>query len=184
MKPLLLVGIAAVALIGCAQRENPAEVARAQAAIAAADAKATQAQQDVAAAPAPRAGNETALAAASWSSDAAGDATTALYGLPDADPLFSAHCDGTRREIVFTRAADVAVGTVDMKVGAATQIKVFEAQAVAKPMPSVTARLPASDPLVRAIVASDDAVTVQIGDGEPLLMPPSAPLRQVIANCA
>ncbi|NCP10431.1 MAG: hypothetical protein GW859_00495 [Sphingomonadales bacterium] len=171
MKFALMLSAAAIVLTGCADRESPEDVAKAQANMAANEATAIRA--------ATVAADEAVTVAGDWS----GDEGSAAYGPADGEPLFSASCDATQREIVFSRAVAVAGESVDMKVGTGAEIKVVEANVVTEPLPMVSGRLSVSDPVVRAIAQSDDNVTVQIGDGEIMIAPAGAPLRQVIENC-
>lgn len=180
MKSSLLLAAVTLLLGSCAQREEPGEVAAAQgereAALRANEANAASDAAEMEAA-------DDAREQAVWSTMGEEGDRMVAFGPPDGNPLFTVQCDATKREIVFSRAVLVGAGQVDMKVGTGPQIKVFQAATQSDPVPQVSGRLSATDPVVQAIAASSEPMSVQVGDGDTLMVPSGGPFQQLIAKC-
>lgn len=180
MKSSLMLAAATLLLCSCAQREDPGDVAAAQGdREAAVRANEASAARDAAASQA----REEAAEPATWSVKSAEGDRMIAYGPPEGDVLFTAQCDATKREIVFSRAVLVGAGQIDMKIGTGAQIKVFQAEVQSAPVPQVSGRLASTDPVVQAIAASSEAMSVQVGDGDMLMIPASGPFKQLVEKC-
>lgn len=179
MKSSLILVAAMLTLSACAEREDPDNVAAAQSdrdtALRASEAAArtaadTQERDEIA-------------ESSSWSVQGEESERAVAFGPPEGDALFTAQCDATKREIVFSRAVLVGGGQIDMKVGTGAQIKVFQADARSDPSPAVTGRLASTDPVVQAIVASSEPMSVQVGDGDVLMIPSDGLFKQLVEKC-
>jgi hypothetical protein len=180
MKPSLILAMAVLTLGACAQREDPADVAAAQG-----DREATLRANEASAARATAKIEADAVTAddVAWSVTGDEGERTIAFGPVEGDALFTAQCDTTKREIVFKRAVRVGAGQIDMKVGTGAQIKVFQADAQNDPAPHVSGRLASTDPVVQAIAASSEPMSVQVGDGDMLLVPAGGLFKQLVEKC-
>lgn len=180
MKSSLILAAATLLLGSCAQREDPGDVAAAQgdreAALLANEASATNEAAESQA-------RDEAAEQSTWSVKGEDRDRLIAYGPPEGDALFTAQCDATKREIVFSRMVVVGAGQIDMKVGTGAQIKVFQADAQSAPVPQVSGRLASTDPVVQAIAASSEPMSVQVGDGDMLLIPSGGLFKQLVEKC-
>ncbi len=180
MKSSLILAVAVLTLGACAQREDPGDVAAAQG-----DREATLIANEASAARATARmeADNAATEQAAWSAKGDESEETIAFGPPEGDALLTAQCDATKREIVFNRAVQVGSGQIDMKVGTGAQIKVFQADTISDPIPQVSGRLPATDPVVQAIATSSEPMSIQVGDGAMLLVPAGGLFKQLVEEC-
>jgi len=175
-----------LAISACAEREAPDAAAKDRTLAEAREAEDAKRAAGIAAAANESASNEAAAATAGggrwFASDAPGE-IAANYGQPDSEAQLSVRCDKTRREMVIVRSVAMADGPVDVRLTNGVRSIVVSGQATSQPMPQVVARVPISDAFVTGLANSNDAIAVQIGDGERFTAPLGEPFRGVFDQC-
>jgi hypothetical protein len=119
-----------------------------------------------------------------WARSMQQEKAALVFGPTGAEPLFSLRCDD-REGILINRHGLVETGTAGMMTlrmgGASRQLAV---NPVEGPLPMLRAAVPANDPLLAALSDYDGPVEVVVGDGAPLVLPPSPMIGEFIESCA
>ncbi len=177
---------AMLAVSACAEREAPDAAAKDRTLAEAREAEDAKRAAGIAAAANESASNEAAAATASggrWFASVTPGEPGANYGQPESEAQLSVRCDKTRRELIVLRTATVANGPVDVRLTNGVRSIVVAGQATSDPMPHVVARVPISDAFVTGLADSNDAIAIQIGDGERFTAPLGEPFREVFSQC-
>lgn len=124
------------------------------------------------------------LALGEWASSMQEDQPALTFGPPATEPLFSLRCDGRQGLLLQRHGVIVGPGMNMMLVELAGNVRRLAVNPVDGPVPLLRAAVPASSELIGALAGASDRITVRIGTGEPLVMPPSPLLDEFIGRCA
>ncbi len=116
-----------------------------------------------------------------WTSKGMAGGPAALFGKPQTEARFSVRCDDS--ELVFTRSARLPAGPVEMTLLAGGVVKVIAAKSSPDPMPTISGRLPASDPFAKTLADAELPIAVRLNDQPSLRMPWATALQRVIMDC-
>lgn len=119
-----------------------------------------------------------------WARSMQEEKAALVFGPTGAEPLFSLRCDD-REGILLNRHGLVEAGTAGMMtlhMGAAS--RQLAVNPVEGALPMLRSAVPANDPLLAQLSDYDGPVEVVVGDGAPLVLPPSAMIGQFIQSCA
>jgi len=129
--------------------------------------------------PAPREWQDLPLTPGDWVYGRDGAATQALFGPPASEALFILRCDPAERRVVLTREG--ASDRLEIRTSSAS--RTLPATARTDPLAYASASLPASDPLLDAIVFSRGRFSVEAAGGGMLILPAWPEPARVIEDC-
>jgi hypothetical protein len=128
-------------------------------------------------------GQEGELALGEWASSMQEDQRALAFGPPQTAPLFSLRCDGGEGLLLQRHGVIMGPGMNMMSVELSGSTSRLAVNPVEGPLPLVRAAVPAEGELIGALANADDRITVRIGNGEPLVMPPSPLIGEFIKSC-
>jgi len=106
------------------------------------------------------------------------------FGPLGTEPLFSLQCTANRT-VLFQRHGGAPSGpipTMQFTKGQVTER--LQVTAAGGAVPMLRAEVPLQSPLAQAIAADGDPLQVRLGDGAPLILPPSALIGDYLRTCA
>lgn len=128
--------------------------------------------------------DEAAPAIGEWVRSLQDERPVLQFGPANTEPLFSIRCDD-REGVLLLRHGTVATGATEMMtvaIGAAS--RQLAVAAVEGPLPLLRAAVPANDPLLARLRENAGPVGISVGDGPPLLLPPSPLIGPFVEGCA
>jgi hypothetical protein len=119
------------------------------------------------------------LTPGAWIYRSGGAGSEAVFGPPASEAAFIVRCDTARRQVVLSREG----GGTQLSVRTSSFERTLSATSRTEPLAYLSATLPASDPLLDAMVFSRGRFTVS-GPGLPMLVLPAWPEpARVIEDC-
>lgn len=138
---------------------------------------------DAAAAREAQAGDEDPTEAGAWEASAQGDSQSVTFRGPEGETLLTISCD-VRGGLVIQRPGLVARGNLAlMQLRTADVVRRLAVNAAAGPQPRVEARVPYNDQLIAALLSFDEPLEVRYEDLEPLTLPPSPLVSDLVRTC-
>lgn len=129
-------------------------------------------------------GEEEAPAIGDWVRSLQDERPVLQFGPANTEPLFSIRCDD-REGILLHRHGTVATGAAEMMtITLGTASRRLALNPVQGLLPMLRAAVPANDPLLAALRGHDGSIEIIVGDGPPLVLPPSPLIDEFIATCA
>lgn len=126
---------------------------------------------------------DTAPAIGNWTRTMQDERPALAFGPTGAEPLFSLRCD-EREGILLNRHGVVETGSAGMMTltlgGDQHRLAV---DPVAGPLPMLRATVSANDPVLDALGAQESPLELEVGDGPPLVLPPSPMIGAFISAC-
>ena len=119
----------------------------------------------------PRAWEDLDLTPGTWVYSSAPDGPRAAYGVAGGEPLFVVRCDRASRRVLLSRTG---TASGQMVVRTSYGRRALPVAARTEPLPSLTATLPAGDPLLDQIAFSRGRFTIDVA-GLPELVIPAWP---------
>lgn len=127
---------------------------------------------------------EEELALGEWREGLQDEQDALEFGPSGTEPLFSMTC-GEGRGIVLQRHGAVPVGGLErMSVATGGQSSELAVTASAGTVPMLRASLASNEPLINELADTQANIVIQIGDGAPLVLPPSPLIGQFTDGCA
>lgn len=127
---------------------------------------------------------EQELALGEWRESLQDDRPALEFGPTGTEPLFSMTC-GEGRGLTLQRHGTVPIGGLErMQIVTDGQARELAVTASAGTVPMLTASVPSNEPLIAELAGSQGPITIQIGDGAPLLLPPNPLIGEFAATCA
>lgn len=127
---------------------------------------------------------EDEVALGEWREGLQNEQASLEFGPTGTEPLFSMIC-GDGRGLVLQRHGTVPIGGLQrMTVTAGAQSTDLAVTASAGTVPMLRAALAPNEPLLGAIAEGQDNIVLQMGDGAPLVLPPSPLLGGFVEGCA
>ena len=129
-------------------------------------------------------GEEATPAIGDWVRSLQDERPVLQFGPANTEPLFSIRCDD-REGILLHRHGTVPTGAAEMMtVTLGTASRRLAVNPVQGPLPMLRAAVPANDPLLASLRGHDGPIQLIVGDGPPLVLPPSPMIDAFIATCA
>jgi hypothetical protein len=128
--------------------------------------------------------DEGELALGEWASSMQEEQPALTFGPPQTEPLFSMRCDGREGLLLQRHGVIVGPGMNMMLVELGGETGRLAVNPVEGPLPLLRAAVPPNNSLIGNLATAQDRITVRIGNGEPLVMPPSPLLGEFIRSCA
>lgn len=124
-----------------------------------------------------------APAIGNWTRTMQDERPALAFGPTGAEPLFSLRCDD-REGILLNRHGVVEKGSAGMMTLTLGENQHrLAVNPVEGPLPMLRATLFANDPLLEALAGHDGPLELEVGDGPPLVLPPSPLMGEFIEAC-
>lgn len=124
---------------------------------------------------------DVALTPGSWAYRSEPDGSVAAFGPPRAEARFSIRCDRSRRAILLSRGGETGGRAMVLRTTFGARNLPLSANAGA--MPTVSARVPASDPLLDQLAFSRGRFAVETAGLPTLYIPAWPEPARVIEDC-
>jgi hypothetical protein len=130
-----------------------------------------------------QAGSDDPTEAGSWEASAQGDSQSVTFRGPEGETLITVGCD-VRGGLVVQRPGLVGRGNLAlMQLRTADVVRRLAVNSAAGPQPRVEARVPYNDQLIAALLSFDEPLEVRYEDLEPLTLPPSPIVSDLVRTC-
>lgn len=120
----------------------------------------------------------------SWQTGSVGDARAVLFSKPRAEPIFAIFCDG-RQGLVLERRGLTPSGTIArMEIAIAGTRRALAVNPLIDGTPVLRAIVPYNDELQVQLQDRPAPISIDVGEGQPLRLPPSPLVPALAAECA
>jgi hypothetical protein len=124
------------------------------------------------------------LALGEWARSMQEEQPALTFGPPSTEPLFSLRCDDGDG-LFFQRHGVIAQPGLNMMlVQAGGEVRRLAVNPVEGPLPLLRGAVPAQAELAAELASAQDRISVRIGDGESLVMPPSPLIGEFVRSCS
>lgn len=124
------------------------------------------------------------LALGEWRPSLQNELRALEFGPNGTEPLFSMLC-GDNGAVILQRHGTVPVGGLEMMtVSVGGQARQVQATAAAGTVPMLRAEIATSEPLLGELTGAQGPITMRLGDGAPLILPPSPLIGQFVRSCS
>ncbi len=128
--------------------------------------------------------DENAPSLGEWTLSMQAEKPALQFGAPQTEPLFSLRCD-TGGGLILQRHGIKSAGKMEMmNIEIDATARRLAVEAVEGPLPLLTAAVRPNSDLIGALRDAKSPIIVRLGDGPPLVMPPSPTIGSFIQSCA
>jgi hypothetical protein len=124
------------------------------------------------------------LALGEWRESLQNEAAAVEFGPSGTEPLLSILCR-PQGGVMLQRHGTVQIGSMEMMtVTLGGETRQLAVTAGTGTVPMLIAAVPTNEPLIEGLATNQEPITIRLGDGVPLIMPPSPLVGEFIRNCA